>query len=302
VADAPVEHVGGARLGHRDLVRPERGEGREDLRRNAGAGLVVTSAIELRHLSFHFDDVTPALVDVSFRVAEGERVAIIGPNGAGKSTLLLHLAGILPEDGSGHGEGEVLIFGETLRPETLNAARRQVGLLFQDPDDQLFSPTVGEDVGFGPRQLGIRGDALSQRVGESLARVGLSGYERRLPHRLSGGEKKRVGLAGLLAYEPKLLVFDEPTSGLDPRARRQLVTLLQSLPATQLFATHDLPLVAETCSRAIVLDAGRVVADGLVREVLGDDDLMRAHGLETPRLDLPAQLWPPDSERLRGAR
>lgn len=253
----------------------------------------MSHAIRLKGVSFHFDDGTRALRDVSFHIAEGEKVALIGPNGAGKSTLLLHLVGILPEPGKGHGAGEVSVFGETLRagsPETLRAARRQVGLLFQDPDDQLFCPTVGEDVGFGPQQLGLGEAALRARIADSLAQVGLTGTEDRMPHRLSGGEKKRVGLAGLLACSPRALVFDEPTSGLDPRARRQLISILQGLAATCLMATHDLALVAETCSRTIVLDGGRVVADGPTRELLCDDELMHAHGLERPRLDLPASL------------
>ncbi len=250
----------------------------------------MTDAVEVRRLSFHFDDATPALVDVSLRVATGERVALIGPNGAGKSTLLLHVAGLLPEAGSGHGEGEVLLFGEPVRADRAEGLRRQVGLLFQDPDDQLFCSTVGEDVAFGPAQLGLRGEALDRRVADALAQVGLPGFERRLPHRLSGGEKKRVALAGLLAYEPGLLVFDEPTSGLDPRARRQLIGVLQGLRATHLVATHDLALVAELCSRTVVIDAGRLVADGPTRDLLRDDDLMAAHGLERPRSDLPAHL------------
>jgi cobalt/nickel transport system ATP-binding protein len=250
----------------------------------------VTHAIELLHLSFHFEDGTQAFRDVSFHVAEGECVALIGPNGAGKSTLLLHLIGILPEPGRGHGEGEVRLFGERLDHATVKTARRDLGLLFQDPDDQLFCPTVGEDVAFGPKQLGLGADALRRRVADSLAQVGLVGFEPRLPHRLSGGEKKRVGLAGLLACEPKAIVFDEPTSGLDPRARRQLIGVLQRLRATRLLATHDLALVAETCSRTVVLDSGQVVADGPTRQLLRDDALMHAHGLERPRLDLPAAL------------
>jgi cobalt/nickel transport system ATP-binding protein len=251
----------------------------------------VTPVVELRRVSFHFDDATPALVDISFQIAPGERVAVVGPNGAGKSTLLLHVAGLLPEsEGGAHGQGDIVLFGEILGPENSNVARRKVGLLFQDPDDQLFCPTVGADVAFGPEQLGLRGESLRLRVAESLAKVGLDGFERRLPHRLSGGEKKRVALAGLLAYEPELLAFDEPTSGLDPRARRQLITLLGDLSATQLFATHDLALVAETCSRTIVLDAGRIVADGPTRDIFLDDERMRAHGLELPRRDLPPHL------------
>jgi cobalt/nickel transport system ATP-binding protein len=165
-----------------------------------------------------------------------------------------------------------------------------VGLLFQDPDDQLFCPTVGEDVAFGPRQLGLGAGDVARRVAAALARVGLSGFERRLPHRLSGGEKKRAALAGLLAYEPSILVFDEPTSGLDPRGRRRLIDIVRDLAVTGVFATHDLALAADLCSRTIVLDGGCIVADGPTREILFDDDLMLAHGLEQPRLDLPARL------------
>ncbi len=261
----------------------------------------MTPAIDVRRLSFHFDDGTVALQDVSLQVAEGECVALVGPNGAGKSTLLLHLVGILPEAGAGHGEGDVVLFGDPLRRETLASAHRQVGLLFQDPDDQLFCATVGEDVAFGPRQLGLRGEALGARVAAALAEVGLAGFEPRMPHRLSGGEKKRVALAGLLAYRPRVLVFDEPTNGLDPRARRQLIELLQALPATRVFATHDLALVAEVCSRTIVLDGGRVVAEGPTRAILGNDDLMQAHGLERPRVDLPAHLLQGPAALPRGA-
>ena len=256
-------------------------------------------AIELRGLSFHFDDGTPALADVSLHVAQGERVALVGPNGAGKSTLLLHLVGVLPEPGRGHGEGDVLLFGERLRRETLHAARRQVGILFQEPDDQLFCATVGEDVAFGPQQLGLRGEPLRAVVAEALARVGLAGFEERAPHRLSGGEKKRVALAGVLACEPRVLAFDEPTSGLDPRSRRELIALLEGLPATCVIATHDLALAAETCARTMVLDAGRLVAQGPTRALFRDDALMRAHGLGTPRLELPSRLLEDDEPRAR---
>jgi cobalt/nickel transport system ATP-binding protein len=258
--------------------------------------------VELRHVSFRFEDGVPALDDVSFAVQPGECVALVGPNGAGKSTTLLHLAGLLPEPGTGHGTGEVVLFGECLGRPSRSTAHRRVGLLFQDPDDQLFCPTVGEDVAFGPRQLGLRGAELKARIVDSLGAVGLSGFEGRLPHRLSGGEKKRVALAGLLSYGPEVLVFDEPTGGLDPRGRRQLISVLVGLRATLLVATHDLALVAELCSRTIVLDAGRVVADGRTAELLADDDLMFAHGLERPRLDLPSR-WVRDwTDRVDGGR
>ena len=297
----PGGRVERALVGRRRVVRAERRPGGENLRGDAGAGLVVTPAIELRHLSFRYDDATLAFEDVSLCVAEGESVALIGPNGAGKSSLLLHVIGLLPEPGQGHGEGEVWVFGGRLRADNLAAIRRQVGLLFQDPDDQLFCPTVGEDVAFGPRQLGLRGQDLKQSVAGALAEVGLAGLEGRLPHKLSGGEKRRVGLAGLLAYRPKVLLFDEPTSGLDPRARRQLISILRGLHATRVLATHDLALVAETCTRTIVLDGGRVVADGPTKPLLRDDDLMMAHGLEVPRRDLPVGLLDDEATASSGA-
>jgi cobalt/nickel transport system ATP-binding protein len=264
----------------------------------------MTLAVEVRHLSFRFEDGAEAIHDVSFAIASGECVALIGPNGAGKSTTLLHLAGLLPEPGTGRGSGDVLLFGESLSlgRESRVAAHRRVGLLFQDPDDQLFCPTVGEDVAFGPRQLGLRGAALETRVADALSKVGLAGFEERMPHRLSGGEKKRVALAGLLAYGPEVLVFDEPTSGLDPRGRRQLMTVLTGLKATLLLATHDLALVAELCPRTIVLDGGRVVAEGKTADILNDDDLMFSHGLERPRLDLPARSLGREPGRAAGDR
>jgi cobalt/nickel transport system ATP-binding protein len=269
---------------------------------SAGSGAApAPHAIELRGLSFHFDDGSQALADVSLHVAQGERVALVGPNGAGKSTLMLHLVGLLPEAGRGHGDGDVLLFGERLRRETLHAARRQVGLLFQDPDDQLFCPTVGEDIAFGPQQLGMRGESLRAVVADALAKVGLAGLEARAPHRLSGGEKKRVALAGVLACSPRVLAFDEPTSGLDPRSRRQLVDLLEGLSATCVIATHDLALAAETCARTVVLDGGRLVAQGPTRALLRDDALMKAHGLGTPRLELPSRLLEDGDPRARSA-
>jgi cobalt/nickel transport system ATP-binding protein len=243
----------------------------------------MTVALEVEHLSFAFPGGTSALRDVSFRVAEGECVALLGPNGAGKSTLLLHLNGILPERGPR--KGVVLVGGTLVESSTLPSVRRQVGLLFQEPDDQLFCPTIGEDVAFGPIQLGLSDLEVAHRVKRALEEVGLAGFERRQPHHLSGGEKKRACLAGLLACEPAILAFDEPTAGLDPRGRRQLIRLLERLSATKILATHDLPMVAELCSRVIVLDEGRVVADGPTRTVLLDDELMMAHGLERPRTD-----------------
>ena len=220
--------------------------------------------------------------DVSFTLAPGERVALIGPNGAGKSTLLLHLNGLLPDRTPA--TPRVTVDGLPLVEANLAEVRRRVGLLFQDPDDQLFCPTVWEDVAFGPQQLDVREPQLTQLVRESLAQVGLAGFEERLPHHLSRGEKRRVCLAGLLACDARLLVLDEPTSDLDPRGRRELMALLTRLPMGQLIATHDLEFVVEICPRAIVLDGGRIVADGPSRQLLDDEPLMLAHGLERPHI------------------
>ena len=233
-------------------------------------------------LGYRYPDGHEALRDVSFAIGPGERVALIGPNGAGKSTLLLHLNGLLP-DRPPAGPA-VVVDGLPLVEPNLAEVRRRVGLLFQDPDDQLFCPTVWEDVAFGPRQLGVDGPALSLRVRESLEKVGLVGFEDRLPHHLSRGEKGRVCLAGVLACDARLLVLDEPTSDLDPRGRRELMALLQQLPMAQLIATHDLEFVVEICPRTIVLDGGRIVADGPTLELLDDEPLMLAHGLERPHI------------------
>ncbi len=242
----------------------------------------MTAAVEVRGLSYRYEDGTAALQDVSFTISEGESVGLIGPNGAGKSTLLLHLNGILPE--SLQEFSPVRIFGRSVTRDTLHEIRRTVGLLFQDPDDQLFCPTVFEDVAFGPTQFGLGGQELGSLVAESLRRVGLQGFESRPTHHLSRGEMRRVCLAGLLACDSRILVMDEPTSELDPRGRRDLKTLLREIPATRLIATHDLEMVVELCSRVIVLDGGRVVADGDTVELLSDEPLMLAHGLELPHI------------------
>jgi len=238
--------------------------------------------IEVQDLRYRYHDGTEALRGVSFRVESGECVGLLGPNGSGKSTLLLHLNGILPEHGSA--DGLVRILGRTLEPENLPWVRQQVGLLFQDPDDQLFCATVAEDVAFGPRQLGLPEAEVQARLKRALAAVGLSGLEDRATHHLSHGEKRRACLAGLLACEPAILVLDEPTSGLDPRGRRELKALLRRLPGTKLIATHDLELAVELCPRCLVLDQGRLVADGPTVDLLNDEALMLAHGLERPHI------------------
>jgi cobalt/nickel transport system ATP-binding protein len=240
-------------------------------------------AIEVRDLHFHYSNSDGSLHGINFSIADGECVAIIGPNGAGKSTLLLHLNGILPESfGRAKDAGSVSVFGQAIAPNNLREVRRQVGLLFQDADDQLFCSTVFEDVAFGPSQFGLDAMEVERRVQSALAAVGLIGFDKREPHRLSGGEKRRVCLAGVLACDPRVLVLDEPTSGLDPRGRRELKLLLKGLAASRIIATHDLEMVVELCPRSIVLDGGIIVADGPTLDLLADEELMLRHGLETP--------------------
>jgi cobalt/nickel transport system ATP-binding protein len=244
----------------------------------------MTLAIELRDLHYRYHDGTEALRGVSLSVARGECVGLIGPNGAGKSTILLHLNGILPEAHDHSNGSSVFVFGQPVSPENVETIRRQVGLLFQDPDDQLFCPTVFEDVAFGPEQFGLSEPEVRTVVRDALAKVGLEGFDKRAPHHLSGGEKRRVCLAGVLACEPRVLVLDEPTSNLDPRGKRELKALLRQIPATKIIATHDLELVVELCARAVVLDGGKVVADGPAIELLSQEELMLAHGLERPHI------------------
>lgn len=242
----------------------------------------MNAALEVTDLHYRYHDGTEALRGVSFRVAPGECVALLGPNGSGKSTLLLHLNGILPDEPAA--DGAIRILGESITRENLEMVRRRVGLLFQDPDDQLFCPTVQEDVAFGPEQLGLNESEIGERVRLALAKAGLPDFGHRATHHLSHGEKRRVCLAGVLACEPAVLVLDEPTSDLDPRGRREFKAVLREIPATKLIATHDLELAVEMCSRVIVLDHGRIVADGPTVELLDDEALMLAHGLERPHI------------------
>jgi len=232
--------------------------------------------IEVQNLVFKYPDGTRALDGVNFSIAPGEKAALVGPNGAGKSTLLLHLNGIL------RGEGQVCVAGMEVTNDNLAKIRAAVGLVFQDPDDQLFSPTVFDDVAFGPIYQGLAEKQVRARVADALAAVHMQEYAQRVSHHLSVGQKKRIAIATVLSMQPEILVFDEPSAGLDPRARRGLINLLRELSQTMLIATHDLRLVAELLPRTIVMDDGRVVADGATGALLDDDALLSAHGLEKP--------------------
>jgi energy-coupling factor transporter ATP-binding protein EcfA2 len=270
------------------------------------AAAATVPAVRVRELSFRYPDGRQALRGIDLTILPGESVALVGPNGAGKSTLLLHLNGLLPGKGgsflSGHshahahglgqaaaaparnGSGSAAVWIDGLEVNARNGpeVRRRVGLVFQDPDDQLFSTSVLEDVAFGPLNLG-KSPAEARRIAcECLARVDLEDAAERAPHHLSFGERKRVCLAGVLACDPSILVLDEPTANLDPRGRRRFMQLISRLTATKLIATHDLEMVLELCARTVLLDGGRVVADGPAREVLGDPRLLDAHGLELP--------------------
>ncbi len=235
--------------------------------------------VEVKELAYAYPDGTEALRGVSFRIGHGEAVALVGANGAGKSTLLMHLNGYLQT-----ARGEVRIGDTTVTRETAALVRRAVGMVFQDPDDQLFMPTVAEDVAFGPLNAGLPQDQVERRVAAALERVGMAHVRGRPPYRLSAGEKRAVAIATVLALEPDILVMDEPSANLDPRARRRLINLLLSFEHTRIIATHDLELVVEVCPRVLVLDGGRVVADGAAAEVLDDEALMLAHGLERPHI------------------
>jgi len=236
----------------------------------------VSCAIRARGLRFRYPNGRLALDGVDLRVEHGERVAVLGPNGAGKTTCMLHLNGLLM------GEGELEVAGLRVVKESLAELRARVGLVFQDPDDQLFMPTVREDVAFGPLNMGLERAEVERRVAEALAAVRMSGAAERAPHQLSMGERRRVAIATVLAMRPRLLVLDEPSASLDPRARRELLEVLAAIPTTMLVVTHDLPFAAELCERAVILARGRIVADAPCEEVLGDDALLAANDLELP--------------------
>jgi cobalt/nickel transport system ATP-binding protein len=232
--------------------------------------------LSVDNLYFHYPDGHVALQGVSLKLCEGDKVALVGPNGAGKSTLMLHLNGILT------GEGDVSVAGLRIESDNLPAIRAMVGLVFQSPDDQLFSPTVFEDVAFGPLHMGLPEDEVHARVDEALEMVRMSTYRDRLSHHLSVGEKKRIAIATVLSMRPQILVLDEPSAGLDPRARRGLINLLHDLPITMLVSSHDLLMVRELFPRMVIMDEGKIVADGLTSELMNDQALLEAHGLEKP--------------------
>lgn len=268
---------------------------------NGQPHIQTTDAIRLQGLTYAYADGVSALRGLTVGIARGQSVALVGPNGAGKTTLLLHLNGILPQARSGwlaglahgheHGEAGagpsradtgVWIEGLKVSHKTAAEVRRRVGLLFQDPDDQLFAMTVREDVAFGPINHGMDRKSASQWAEQCLAQVGLAHVADRQPHHLSFGERKRVCLAGVLACKPTVLVMDEPTANLDPRARRQFLGLISSLAITKLIATHDLEMVLEICDRVLLLDEGQIVADGPPLELLSNKELIEKHGLEVP--------------------
>lgn len=238
-------------------------------------------SLEISGLAYAYPDGNQALFGVNLSINQGERVALLGPNGAGKTTLVLHLNGIIPTM-----QGQVRVAGELVdskSAESIKSIRHKVGIVFQDPDDQLFMPTVGQDVAFGPYNAGLRGLELEKAVKEALELVGMSEFIDRPPHHLSFGQRRRVAVATVLAMKPEILVMDEPSSNLDPAARRELAEIITSLDVTLLMVTHDLPFAYELCQRAVILSAGVVAADDEISSVLANKQLLNAHRLELPK-------------------
>jgi cobalt/nickel transport system ATP-binding protein len=254
------------------------GSARGGVLRGSVADVVAAlTAVSVSGVAYAYPDGRQALFGVDLEVGHGERVAVLGPNGAGKTTLALHLNGILKP-----GAGSVTICGLPVCKQNLREIRRQVGIVFQDPDDQLFLPTVRQDVAFGPANLGLVGDELAARVEEALQAVGLPEVADRVPHHLSFGQRRRVALATVLAMRPQVLVLDEPTSNLDPASRRELVEVLTSLEVAMLVVTHDLPFALQLCERSVILSGGVIVADGSTPDLLADAELLAQHRLELP--------------------
>jgi len=269
-------------------AQPRRQHGRlhalpDEIGRSSGAVTPTAAAaaepvrVEIEHLHYVYPDGTEALRGIDLEVEPGQKVALVGPNGAGKSTLLLQLNGILEPT-----HGSIRVGSLIVDRETVSRVRAMVGLVFQDPDDQLFSPTVYEDVAFGPLHMGVPEAELHERVERALAAVGMTGLERRMPHRLSLGQRKRISIATVLSMDPSVLVFDEPTAGLDPRGRRELIRLLAEMSHTLIVSTHDMAFAAEVFDRVVVLDDGMVAADGSASAILSQKELLEEHGLEAP--------------------
>ena len=235
--------------------------------------------VEARDVSFTYPDGTDALSNISFRIEHGCSVALIGANGAGKSTLTLLLNGCLCPS-----SGEIEIGGIKVSKETACSIRKAVGMVFQNPDDQLFMPTVEEDISFGPANLGLTPSEITENVSLAMEKTGITHLRNKPPYRLSAGEKRAAAIAGVITMSPDILVMDEPSSNLDPMARRRIIELLKSFPHTKIIATHDMELVLEVCSRVILLDRGKIAADGTANEILANETMMKTHGLETPHI------------------
>ena len=234
----------------------------------------------IKELAFAYPDGTQALYGVNLTIQKGERVALLGPNGAGKTTLVMHMNGIHPTaHGSVHVAGQLV---DAKDKESLKEIRSKVGIVFQDPDDQLFMPTVGEDIAFGPYNMGIRGAGLDAVVDNALAQVGMSEFKNRPPHHLSFGQRRRVAVATVLAMKPEILVLDEPSSNLDPASRRELADILRSLDITMVMVTHDLPYAYELCERSVILSGGIIVADDTTHSILTNESLLKTNRLELP--------------------
>jgi cobalt transport protein ATP-binding subunit len=239
----------------------------------------VPAAVAVQSLSYAYPNGHVALREVSLTIHEGERVALMGPNGAGKSTLLMHLNGIVR---SPRPRGRIEICGQPLNDDSIRRIRALVGVVFQNPDDQLFSPSVYDDVAYGPLYMGLPKDEIRQRVERALAAVDMAGFETRLPHQLSLGQRKRISLATVLAMDPSILVLDEPSAGLDPRARRGLIALLNGLSQTLIASTHDMRLVRDLFTRAVIMQEGRIVIDAPTADIIDDEALLEQFGLELP--------------------
>jgi cobalt/nickel transport system ATP-binding protein len=234
------------------------------------------AAVQVTGLNFSYPDKTKALKNINFSLEKGESLGIIGPNGAGKSTLLLHLNGLLRQDGSAR------IFGESIKKQNIKSIRRKVGMVFQDPNDQLFMPTVFDDVAFGPLNLGMDRDQIEEKVKNTLKKLGLHGYEEKNPYHLSLGERKKVSLATVMVLEPQILVLDEPTANLDPGSKKSFINILQNITTTKIIASHDMDSIFDLCSRILMMNEGCIVTQGKAKHILRNKELLEANNLELP--------------------